>query len=101
MTEITKPHDLFFKAVFSRPDVAETFVLNFLPPNVTAHFKPKSFRLCQGSFVDERLKEYHSDLLYQVDFKDGRGAYVYLLFEHKSSPERTVAYQILRYLMRI
>jgi predicted transposase/invertase (TIGR01784 family) len=101
MTEITKPHDLFFKEVFSRPEVAETVVLNFLPPNVTGHLKPNSFRPSKGSFVDERLKEHHSDLLYQVDFKDGKGAYVYLLFEHKSSPERTVAYQILRYLTRI
>ncbi len=72
MTEITKPHDLFFKEVFSRPEVAETFVLNFLPPNVTEHVKPKTFRPSKESFVDERLKEHHSDLLYQVDFKDGK-----------------------------
>jgi predicted transposase/invertase (TIGR01784 family) len=101
MTEITKPHDLFFKEVFSRPDVAENFVLNFLPSNVTEHVKPNTFRLRKGSFVDERLKEHYSDLLYRVDFKDGKGAYVYLLFEHKSSPELKVAYQLLRYLTRI
>jgi len=101
MTEITKPHDLFFKAVFSRPEVAENFALNFLPPNVTGHLKPNSFRLSQGSFVDERLKEHSSDLLYEVDFKDGRRTYVYLVFEHKSSPDSKVAYQLLRYLTRI
>jgi predicted transposase/invertase (TIGR01784 family) len=101
MTEITKPHDLFFKAVFSRPEVAENFALNFLPPNVTGHLKPNSFRLSKGSFVDERLKEHSSDLLYEVDFKDGRRTYVYLLFEHKSSPDSKVAYQLLRYLTQI
>ncbi len=101
MTEITKPHDLFFKEVFSQPDVAESFVLNFLPPNVTGHLKHNSFRSNKGSFVDERLKEHSSDLLYRVDFKDGKGAYIYLLFEHKSRPDTKVAYQILRYLTRI
>ena len=101
MTEISKHHDLFFKKVFSRPDAAETFALNFLPPNVTGLLKPNSFRPSKGSFVDERLKEHFSDLLYTVDLKNGKEAYVYLLFEHKSSPERTTAYQLLRYLTRI
>ncbi len=101
MTEITKPHDLFFKEVFSPAEVAEKFVFNFLPPNVTGHLKPNSFRLSKGSFVDERLKEHSSDLLYRVDFKDGKRTYVYLLFEHKSSPDLKVAYQLLRYLTRI
>ncbi len=101
MTEISKHHGLFFKKVFSRPDAAETFVLNFLPPNVTGLLKPNSFRPSKGSFVDERLKEHFSDLLYSVDLKNGKEAYVYLLFEHKSDRDLKVAYQLLRYLTRL
>jgi len=101
MTEIVKYHDTFFKEVFSRPDVAENLVLNFLPPNVTGALKPSSFRLRKGSFVDPRLKEYYSDLLYRVDFENGKGAYVYLLFEHKSRPDKKVAFQLFQYMARV
>ncbi|MFH1112733.1 MAG: Rpn family recombination-promoting nuclease/putative transposase [Pseudomonadota bacterium] len=101
MTEITRHHDLFFKEVFSRPEVAENFVMNFLPPNVTEHLKRNTFRLRKGSFVDARLKEYFTDMLYKVDLKEGRRAYIYVVFEHKSRPDLKVAYQLLRYMTRV
>ncbi len=47
------------------------------------------------------MLEYFSDLLYQVDFKEKGQGFLYLLFEHKSYPSRDIAYQLLRYKMRI
>ncbi|MBL7064195.1 MAG: Rpn family recombination-promoting nuclease/putative transposase [Anaerolineae bacterium] len=62
---------------------------------------PTSLALRKDSFVDGELREHFSDLLYQVDLKDGQGAYVYVLLEHKSHAEPLVAFQLLRYLVRI
>jgi hypothetical protein len=79
MPDITNPHDRFFKEVFSRPDVAEDFLFHFLPRDVSSLLRPGTFRLSKDSFVDANLKEYYSDLLYQVDFKGGEPGFVCLL----------------------
>jgi predicted transposase/invertase (TIGR01784 family) len=101
MTEITNPHDRFFKEVFSRPEVAEDFLLHYLPPHVSGLLQTNTIRLHKDSFVDANLKEFFSDLLYQVDFREGRPAFVYILFEHKSYPAPDIAFQLLRYMTRI
>ncbi|MEW6349294.1 MAG: Rpn family recombination-promoting nuclease/putative transposase [Thermodesulfobacteriota bacterium] len=101
ISDITSPHDRFFKEVFSRPEVAEDFLLHVLPVRVSSLIRPGTFRLRKDSFVDTNLREYFSDLLYQVDFKeDGRG-FLYILFEHKSHPSSDIAFQLLRYMTRI
>ncbi|MDQ7785776.1 MAG: Rpn family recombination-promoting nuclease/putative transposase [Desulfomonilaceae bacterium] len=101
MADMGNPHDRFFKEVFSRPDVAEDFLFHFLPHNVSCLLRPGTFLLSKDSFVDANLKEYFSDLLYQVDFKDGEQGFVYILFEHKSYPAPDIAFQLLRYMTRI
>jgi predicted transposase/invertase (TIGR01784 family) len=47
------------------------------------------------------LREHFSDLLYRVRLQNGDEANVYLLLEHKSSPDAWVALQLLRYMVRI
>jgi predicted transposase/invertase (TIGR01784 family) len=101
MPDISNPHDRFFKEVFSRPDVAEDFLFHYLPSDVSGLFQPGTFRLTKDSFVDANLKEFFSDLLYQVDFKGGDQGFVYILFEHKSYPAPDIAFQLLRYMTRI
>ena len=60
-----------------------------------------------GSFLDDNLREYHSDLLYSVTFitsqakKKESKLGVYLLIEHKSEPDRHVHTQVLSYLSSI
>jgi len=36
MTEITNPHDKFFKEIFSRQEVAVDFLRNYIPKEVIA-----------------------------------------------------------------
>ncbi len=101
MTEISNPHDKFFKATFGRLDVAADFLAHYLPPEVAAVLDLSDLELAKDSFVDAELQEYFSDLLYRARMKRGGAAYVYLLFEHKSAPEEMVAFQLLRYKARI
>lgn len=60
-----------------------------------------SLDIRQGSFVDESLQEHHTDLLYEVALQNETPLYIYLLFEHKSYPDDWVAFQLLRYMLRI
>jgi predicted transposase YdaD len=57
--------------------------------------------VAKDNFIDEALAEHYSDLLYRVQLRAGKEAYVYLLFEHKSAPASRVALDLLRYLVRI
>ncbi len=69
--DITNPHDLLFKDVFSRLEAARDLLRGVLPRKVWSLLQPKSLRLRKDSFVDASLREYFSDLLFEVDFKEG------------------------------
>jgi predicted transposase/invertase (TIGR01784 family) len=101
MSDIRNPHDLFFRETFSRVEIAHDFIENYLPAEVVAALDLDTLELQKGSFVDEELREHFSDLLYRVQQQNGDEANVYLLLEHKSSPDVLVAFQLLRYMVRI
>jgi predicted transposase/invertase (TIGR01784 family) len=101
MTEISNPHDKFFKVTFGQPEVAADFLAHYLPPEVAAALDLSAIELTKDSFVDAELQEHFSDLLYRLQLQGGGLAYAYLLFEHKSSLEELVAFQLLRYKVRI
>ncbi|MEW6351446.1 MAG: Rpn family recombination-promoting nuclease/putative transposase [Thermodesulfobacteriota bacterium] len=92
---------MLFKELFARMEVARDFALKVLPSHVSTLLQTGSFRLRKDSFVDTNLKEHFSDLLYEVDFREEGRGFLYLLFEHKSYLSTDVAYQLLRYKMRI
>ena len=101
MSEIINPHDRFFKDLLARPAVAADFLAAYLPPEVAGALDLTAPELVKDSFVDAELRQHFSDLLYRVRLRRGADAYVYVLFEHKSAPDEWVAFQVLRYLVRI
>ena len=101
MTRIVNPHDKFFKAIFSRTEVAKDFLCHCLPPELTELLDVDSIALTKDSFINHALHEQFSDLLYTANFKSGSELYLYLLFEHKSYPEPLVAFHLLRYMVQI
>jgi predicted transposase/invertase (TIGR01784 family) len=100
MSELRNPHDLFFRETFSRLEVARDFMANYLPVEVTAVLDLSTLELQKDSFIDPDLRAHFSDMLYRVWLRDGNEANVYLLLEHKSSPDVQVALQLLRYMVR-
>jgi len=97
---IQNPHDTFVKEVFSHKEQAEDFLKNYLPQDICRLIDFDSLSLVKDSFVDEELKEHFSDLLYEVQLSS-RPGFIYLLFEHKSTPERFTGLQLLRYMVKI
>lgn len=101
MSEISNPHDRFFKEVLSHHEASRDFLLYYLPPEIAGMLDTTTLELTKDSFVDKDLREHFSDLLYKVDLKRGESAYVYVLFEHKSYPEPLIGLHLLRYMVRI
>ena len=99
--DLTNPHDKFFKEIFGKPELAADFVRNYLPPAIVNSLDLASLEVQKESFVDEKLEENFADLIYRVRLRNSQEtAFVCLLFEHKSSPDKWVALQILGYLLK-
>jgi len=108
MDEIVKsPHDIFVKEVLSNRENARDFFFNYLPALVRDLVDMESLEVCKDSFVEKELREYFSDMLYRLNLsgesegEQQEGAYLYLLFEHKSAPQRWIALHLLRYQVKI
>jgi predicted transposase/invertase (TIGR01784 family) len=91
------PHDQMFRACFSSPQAAQLLIFEHLPKHFSALFKPGSLTLAQGTFIDEKLSERRTDLLFRMKLKSGGEAYIYLLLEHKSRNDRLAPLQLLKY----
>ncbi len=98
--EIHNPHDNFFKSVMSDSKLAKSFLKEYLPSHLTNLIDLDTLRIEKDSFVEKRLRTHRSDLLYSTRIK-GQPAYLYLLFEHKSQPERYISLQLLKYMIGI
>ncbi|MGB4755211.1 MAG: Rpn family recombination-promoting nuclease/putative transposase [Fervidobacterium sp.] len=100
MSDLTTPHDAFFKVTFGDKDVAQDFLKHYLPAQVANAVDLNYLTKENNSFVDERLKESFTDMLYRTKI-NGEDGYIYFLFEHKSYQDPLVILQLLRYIVRI
>lgn len=103
MTEPTSsnPHDQYFRLSFSQPELAADLVAHYLPPEVVATLDLTALIREDGSFIDAELRAQQGDLLFRAPLVTGGESHIYLLFEHKSYPDRLVSLQLLRYCLRI
>ena len=101
MSEPGSAHDQYFKLSFGQPEAAAELVRHYLPAEVVAQFDLTSLERLAGSFVDDELRGQQGDLLFQARLREGGEAQIYLLLEHKSYRDRMVAFQLLRYCVRI
>ncbi len=102
MTEISNPHDKFFKAIFTQKEATKEFVKTFLPEALASHIDLETLTLEQTEYVDKKLKQHVSDIVYACQYKSNDTAIevkISLLFEHKSYPEKYPHLQLLRYLL--
>ncbi len=100
MSEHTQPHDRFFSKVFSRMETVEDILVNNIPL-LSNLLVPGSLEDCREKFVNPELGKYYSDLLLKAKLMDGKEVNIFLLLEHKSHHKRDVAFDLLRYEVRI
>ncbi|WGM09038.1 Rpn family recombination-promoting nuclease/putative transposase [Arsenophonus nasoniae] len=90
------PHDAIFKQFLSEKETAKDFFDIWLPDEIKALCDLESLKVESGSFIDAGMKNYQSDILYSVNTQQGQG-YVYLLIEHQSTPDKLIAWRLMRY----
>ncbi|MBI4878751.1 MAG: Rpn family recombination-promoting nuclease/putative transposase [Planctomycetes bacterium] len=95
-----QPHDRLAKAVFSEAPQAVALLRAFLPPDIRGRIDFNTLLLVPGSFVDEKLSERFTDLLFSVRMGE-EAALLYVLFEHQSTPDRVMPFRLLRSEVRI
>jgi predicted transposase/invertase (TIGR01784 family) len=90
------PHDAIFKQFLTHPATARDFLEFHLPPELRQVCDLSTLQLESGSFIEEDLRAYYSDVLYSLQTEAGDG-YVYALIEHQSSPDKQMAFRLMRY----
>ena len=98
--DIHNPHDSYFKLLFGELEQVSSYIKNYLPKEVSNKVDTTSLELINKSFVDDKLKQYHSDIIYKCKLS-GKDAYLYFLFEHKSSPDKYISLQLLKYILHL
>jgi len=87
----------FFKQTFSIRENAVDFVKHTLPPELADGIDFSTLALEKGSHVDTALAEHFSDTVYTCQLS-GIKIKIALLFEHKSSPDNNLLFQLHRYM---
>ena len=91
------PHDLIFKQFLTNPETARDFMQLHLPAELQVVCDFTTLKLESGSFVEDNLRPYFSDVLYSLSTKTGDDSYIHVLIEHQSTPDRHMAFRLLRY----
>ncbi|MER4546517.1 Rpn family recombination-promoting nuclease/putative transposase [Klebsiella pneumoniae] len=92
------PHDAVFRQMLMHQAVAKDFLQLYLPAPFLAICELDSLQLVSGSIVEEDLRASYSDILYSLRTRHGPG-YVYALIEHQSTPDKLMAFRLLRYAL--
>ncbi len=98
--DIHSPHDKLFKAAFSQKTSAIGYLRGYLPNDIKQIIDFDTLEIYPGDYVDQALSGSSSDLVYKVQINCST-AYLYLLFEHQSTPEPMMAYRLLKYMVRL
>ena len=102
--KVTNSHDKFFKETLTDLHTARDFLKNYLPAEVTDILDLQKLELQKDTFVDKKLRGMQSDLLFKTKILNKgvpEEAFVYMLFEHKSYPDRKTGLQLLKYMTAI
>jgi len=67
------PHDATFRQFLTQPDIARDFLALHLPPELCQRCDFSTLKLESGSFVEDDLRQYVSDVLYSRKTTAGNG----------------------------
>jgi len=95
--KINNVHDKFFRASMGHQSVAIDFIQHHFPKKISQALNTESLKLLQQSFIKKDLQEHFSDLVFSCELAD-KPAYLTLLIEHQSSPDKMMAFRIHQYL---
>ncbi len=97
---IHQPNDKLLKATFSVPENARAFFQSHLTSELADALNWDLRSLEPSSFIAPQFASSESDLLFHIQLYE-REAYLYLLFEHRSSEDPRMALRLRSYIVCI
>jgi len=101
--KVPHPHDSGFKNAIHDLRVAREFFINYLPEHVQKRIRLDTLELQNSAFIDRELHPTASDVLYRVNLSDktASSAFLYVLIEQQSQPDRWLPFRMLGYVVQI
>jgi predicted transposase/invertase (TIGR01784 family) len=97
---IVSPHDKVVKVYLSEKETAKSLFEEYLPAKITKNLDFNTLKISKDTFVDKKMSDYFSDILYQINLLN-IPIFIYFLIEHKSREERLTSFQVLKYMVGI
>lgn len=94
------PHDAIFKTFLNHPATARDFLRLHLPASLQKLCDLNTLQLESGSFIEDDLRAYYSDVLWSLKTREGDG-YIYTIIEHKSTADTHMAFRLMRYAIAV
>ncbi|HEX4963281.1 MAG TPA: Rpn family recombination-promoting nuclease/putative transposase [Thermoanaerobaculia bacterium] len=91
-------HDRSYKRLFSHPAAVEELLRGFLREEWVERLDFSTLERVSGSFVSDKLRERHTDLIWRLRLTDGEGGFfLYVLLELQSTPDPFMAVRLMSY----
>ena len=100
MFNLKHPHDSFFKHIMSNPQNVRDFIRAFLPEEIVKNLDLENIKIIDTEKIDKKYKRYYLDISVSCNLKD-KDIEIYLVFEHKSYPDKFTLIQILSYCIAV
>ncbi|WP_213134140.1 Rpn family recombination-promoting nuclease/putative transposase [Citrobacter sp. FP75] len=94
------PHDAIFKTFLNHPATARDFLQLHLPESLRTLCDLETLQLESGSFIEDDLRAYYSDVLWSLKTREGDG-YIYTIIEHQSTADAHMAFRLIRYAIAV
>ncbi len=98
--DIVSPHDKVVKIFLGEKETAKSLFKEYLPPKITKNLDFNTLKISKDTFVDKKMSDYFSDILYQINLLN-IPVFIYFLIEHKSREELLTSFQVLKYMVGI
>jgi len=93
------PHDKLVGKVLTDPKRAFKFLEKYLPQEFKQIVNLNSIHVEPGAYVEDTLQKRESDIVYKLKTKDNKDAFVFVLCEHQSSNDPTIAFRLWKYTL--
>ena len=93
------PHDSLFKRIMENDIAAREFLSEYLPAEVKEIVDLNTIKVQKESYIEPNLTKRLSDIVYKVNTKDHKDAFIYVISEHQSSVDQLMAFRLWRYTL--
>jgi predicted transposase/invertase (TIGR01784 family) len=99
---LSQVHARTFEYVLRNKAAAASLLREYLPVKIRNKLDFRTLRISNIKYIDKKLQDYFSDLLYEIKLKPvDKRVFIGLLFEHKCREERFICLQLLKYMIGI